>query len=72
LAGHIACKGKARKAYGTLVQKPQTKKPLGKPKIRRNDIIKWIFNGDMDEFQLAQNCEQLWDFENSMTNLCVP
>jgi len=34
-----------RSAHGVLVGKPEVKRPLGRPKHRRKDSIKWVFGG---------------------------
>jgi hypothetical protein len=33
-AGHVACMGKGRGAYGVLVGRPEGKRPLGRPRCR--------------------------------------
>jgi len=40
---HVACMGKMRGAYKILVGKLEGKRPLGRPKHRLRDKIKWIF-----------------------------
>jgi hypothetical protein len=40
-AGHVACMGEERKVYRVLVGKPQGKRPLGRPRHRREDGV-WI------------------------------
>jgi hypothetical protein len=39
-AGHVAHIGGERKVYKVLVGKPEGKKPLGRPRCRRQDGIK--------------------------------
>jgi hypothetical protein len=39
-AGHVACKGEDRKVYRVLVGKPEGKRPLGRPRRRREDGIR--------------------------------
>ena len=41
-AGHVACVGVERGAYGVLVGKPEGKRPLGRPRHR------WVDNIRMD------------------------
>jgi hypothetical protein len=41
-AGHIARMGETRNTYRILVKKPERKGPLGRPRHRRVDNIKWI------------------------------
>jgi hypothetical protein len=35
--------GDGRGAYRTLLEKPEGKRPLGRPGRRRRIILKWIF-----------------------------
>jgi hypothetical protein len=39
-AGHVACVGERRGVYRALVGKPEKRRPLGRPKSRREDNIK--------------------------------
>jgi len=39
-AGHVECVGEKRCVYMVLVGKPEGKRPLGRPKRRREDNIK--------------------------------
>jgi hypothetical protein len=39
-AGHVAGMGEERKLYKVLVEKPEGKRPLGKPRRRREDGIR--------------------------------
>jgi hypothetical protein len=39
-AGHVARRGERRGVYKVLVVNPEGKRPLGKPRRRREDIIK--------------------------------
>jgi hypothetical protein len=43
-AGHVARIGRMRKAYNILVAKPDGKRPLGRPKHRRENNIKMIWD----------------------------
>jgi hypothetical protein len=61
--------------YGILVRKPEGKKPLRRPRRRREDNIdmdlkelKWC---GMDWSHLAQNRDQYWDLVNMVMNLRV-
>ena len=38
--GHVACMGERRGVYRVFVGKPEGKRPLGRPKRRREDNIK--------------------------------
>jgi hypothetical protein len=39
-AGHVACMGEGRGVYMVLVGRPESKRPLGKPRCRWEDNIK--------------------------------
>jgi hypothetical protein len=41
-AGHVARIGEGRDVYRVLVGKPEGKRPLGRPRDRWEDNIKWI------------------------------
>ena len=41
-AGHVACMGEERGVYRVLVEKPEGKRPLGRPRFR------WVDNVRMD------------------------
>jgi hypothetical protein len=40
MAGNVARMGASRCAYRTLVEKPEGKRPLGRPRLRWDDDIK--------------------------------
>jgi hypothetical protein len=42
-AGHVARMRERRRAYKILVGRPEGRQPLGKPRHRWEDNIKWIF-----------------------------
>ena len=42
-AGHVACMWERIGVYKVLVGKPEGKRPLGRPRHRWDDNIKWIF-----------------------------
>jgi hypothetical protein len=42
-AGHVARMGVRRGAYRALVGKPEGRRPLGRPRHRWEDNLKWIF-----------------------------
>jgi hypothetical protein len=44
LEGHVARMGETRNAYRILVGKPEGKRPLGTPRHRWMDILKWILD----------------------------
>jgi hypothetical protein len=39
-AGHVACRGEGRSVYRVLVGRPESKRPLGRPRYRWEDNIK--------------------------------
>ena len=41
-AGHVARMAKRRCAYRALVRKPERRRPLGRPRHRREDNIKMV------------------------------
>ena len=41
--GYIARMGKRKSVYRVLVGKPEGKGPLGRPRHRREEIVRWIF-----------------------------
>jgi hypothetical protein len=41
-AGHVACIGEERKVYTVLVGKPEGKRPLRRPRCRKEDELEWI------------------------------
>jgi hypothetical protein len=60
-----------------LVGKPEGKRPLGRPRLRLEDNIEWIFkklDGNMDLIDLAQDTDR-WRWRalvNAVMNLRVP
>ena len=66
--------GERRGLYGVLVGKPGGKRPLGRPRPRKENNIKVFFHevgcGGMDRIELAQEREQAR--VNALVNLGVP
>ena len=56
--GHVACMGEGRGVYRVLVGKPEGKRPLGRPRHRRECNIKMDLQevgcGGMDWIDLTQ------------------
>ena len=75
-AGHVARMGERRGVYRVLVGKPEGKRPLERPRRRREDNIKMDLQevgcGDMDWIELAQDTERLRALLNAVMNLRFP
>ena len=57
-AGHVACMGEGRGVHRVLVGKPEGKRPLGRPRRRREDNIKMDLQevgGGADWMELPQD-----------------
>jgi hypothetical protein len=74
--GHAARMGEKRNAYRLLVEKPEGKRPLGRPRCRLVDNIKMDLGevgwGDVDWIGLAQDRNRWRVLVNSVLNLRVP
>ena len=68
-AGHVARMGLGRCVYRVLVGKPEGKRPMERPRLRREDNIKMNLQemecGSMDWVELAQDSD-------AVMNLRVP
>jgi hypothetical protein len=75
-AGHVARTGAGRGAYRVLVGRPEGKRPLGRPRRRREDNIKMdlreIGIDGANWIRLAQDKVQWRAFVNTVMNLRVP
>ena len=73
-AGHAAGMGERRGIYRVLVGKPEGKRPLGRPRHRWEDNIKFNLQeggcGSMDWIGLAQD-RYMWAHVNAVLNLQV-
>jgi hypothetical protein len=75
-AGHVARMGKGRGAYRVLVERPEGKRPLERPRRRWENNIKTdlgeIGIDGANWIRLAQNRVQWWAFVNMVMNLRFP
>jgi hypothetical protein len=74
-AGHVACMGEGRNVYRVLVGKPEGKRPLERPRFRREDGIKMDLRetgwGGVEWIHLAQDRDLWWALVNAVMNLWV-
>jgi len=72
----VACMGEGRGVYRVLVEKPEGKRPMGRPRCRWEDNIKMDLQevgfGGMDWIELAQDRDRWWALVNAVMNLRVP
>jgi len=75
-AGRVAYMGEKRDAYRVLVEKPEGKKPLGRPRRRWDGDIKKDLKevgwGSMDWINLAYGRDRGWALVNTVMNFWVP
>jgi hypothetical protein len=75
-AGHLAPMGEKRNSYRLLVERPEEKRPLGRPIRRWVDNIRMKLGemgwGDADWIGLAQDRNRWRALVNSVLNLRVP
>jgi uncharacterized protein with von Willebrand factor type A (vWA) domain len=74
-AGFVPRIGETRNAYKMLVRKPEDKRPLGRPRRRREDIrmdVRKIGREGVDWIRLAQDRDQWRAPVNTVMNRRVP
>ena len=69
--------GEGRGVYRVLVGKPKGKRPLGRPRRRREDNIKMylqevVCGGDVEWIKLAKDRDRWWALVNAGMNPRVP
>jgi hypothetical protein len=74
--GASARMGERRGVYRVLVEKPEGKRPLGKPRCRCEDNIKMNLQeglcGGMNWIELAQDMESWRSLVNAVMKLRIP
>ena len=75
-AGHVARVGESRGVYRVSVEKPERKRPLGRPRRKWDDNIKMDLKdvgcGGMDWIEVAQDRDRWRALVNAVMNLRVP
>jgi len=75
-AGHVARMGQGRGVHRVLVGKPEGKRPLGRPRRRREDNIKTdlqeVGGGFVDWMELAQDRGRWQALVSTVMNFRVP
>jgi hypothetical protein len=76
IGGQVARMGEERGVYRVLVEKPEGKRPLGRPRRRWEDNIKVCLQevgcGSMDWTELAQDRDSWRTLVNAVMNVRIP
>jgi hypothetical protein len=67
--------GERRGAYRVLVGKSEGKRPLGRPRCRWEDKLRWIFrkwDGGIEWIDLARDRDRRRDLVKAVINFKVP
>jgi hypothetical protein len=76
MGGSCSTNGEKRNAYTLLVEKPEGKRPIGRPRRRWVDNIRMDLGevgwGNVDWIGLAEDRNRWWALVNSVLNLRVP
>jgi len=64
--------GDRRGAYKILVDRPERKRPLGRPRHRWGQIDFKNWNGGMVWIDVAQDTDRWWALVHAVMNLRVP
>ena len=75
-AGHVACMGEERGVYRVLLEKPEGRRPLGRPRRRWVDNIRMDLQEVgceyMDRIGLAQDRDRWRTLVGAVMNFRVP
>jgi hypothetical protein len=76
MGGACSAYGERRGIYRVLVEKPEGKRPLGRPRRRWEDNIEMVLQevgcGDMDGIELAQDRDRWRALVNAAMSLRIP